>query len=545
MPFEKYVKELENCTSSLVSLQWENGVCTVKFDHFSVKEYLTLEHGQALKETNWFYTTPMEAHLTIAEISVSHLLKTNDDDVKSDGWSYKPPDNDPLLKYSIMWFKHLQEADAIDTSSQDLKDLRSEAQSALPPPKSFSLQLFQDNNRKSCLHWVNLLGCEYKTSRNPLWMVKDIHREVVGEISPMVIATLLDLPDIVQQLICDRADIDGEVQGYIDERVETRRRWEDQEEWDRDFESSIMVAAIAGNLKILKLLLEKGASLYQYDLNYIARESEKHGVSVLSAILEHRKDLAINDETVMESAKNGTSKEILKHILDMDDKTLSVTLGKELLVAIVERCSSLDDHDDLVEKLLGVADDLAGAKEWMLQAFLCHSSCVRNIRLVIDRYGPTQAMAEEKVSWVLDNQTSGDEMLPVVLESFTSAGVEITSNQDMLVKAARDPRKFLIILKYIPKIVITKDVINMLEETLENLYLPAKDLLIDHAQCKDEGFDGTLDNHDLDALYEHIDRCPRKVSWEMFGLATRWDLATIDDLQALARPNVKLTNENT
>lgn len=551
------------CTSSLVSLQRENELPSphratewslplktdrsphwktklpsrpriVKFDHFSVKEYLTLEHGQASKQTSWFYTTPMTAHLEIAKISVSHLLRTNDDKLPIDHRSYERFGNDHLLRYSIIWPKHIQEADAIDTSTQNSKESRSEALSALPPPKSFTYQLFQPKFRQSCRHWVNLLRCE--SVFTPLRILGNRYPDIVKEIAPMVIATLLDLPDIVEQLLCDEVD--------INEKVKVRGNI-------KEGENSITLAAIAGNLRILKLLLKNGASLEQSDLDYIAGESREHGAKVLRTILEHRKDLVINDETVMMSAENRYSKEILERILDVDDKTLPVTLGKKLLVAIVRRCSHLDYDDDLLEKILGRADDFAGAKEWVLQAFLRHSSCRRNIRFVIDRHGLSHTMAEEIVNWVLDNPKSSDQMLLVVLQYFTSAGVEITFNEEMLMKAATDTGRFFIILnhpfKHTPNVVITKDV--MMELKLSGKADVCRqyriDFLMDHEQCEDEDFEGIVFHQDFGALYDHIRRCPKKLSRKMTKAAVHWEQATIEYLQAHARPNVKFTKEST
>ena len=84
---------LEICDSSLVSLQWnpywvykrdephDNVNDLINFDHFSVKEYLTSGHLLASEELAFFHATPLVAHLTIAEVSVSHLIRTNSIDL--------------------------------------------------------------------------------------------------------------------------------------------------------------------------------------------------------------------------------------------------------------------------------------------------------------------------------------------------------------------------------------------------------------------------------------------------------------------------------
>lgn len=133
----------------------------------------------ASDETVFFYVTPLLAHLTIAEISVALLLKTNrvdlatrkrveaalaeeldaasdkEFDVKSKDVSLELegpcearepskhvwPRNawiwseSALLDYSISWFKHVQEADAIEKiTGQHSKEQRLEA-GAQPDPE--------------------------------------------------------------------------------------------------------------------------------------------------------------------------------------------------------------------------------------------------------------------------------------------------------------------------------------------------------------------------------------------------------------------------
>ena len=93
VPIRNPQKVLEICNSSLVSLQrTPNRVykCDkphdilddlVKFDDFSVKEYLTSEHLLVSEGIAFFHVTPLEAHLTIAEISVSRFITTNSIDL--------------------------------------------------------------------------------------------------------------------------------------------------------------------------------------------------------------------------------------------------------------------------------------------------------------------------------------------------------------------------------------------------------------------------------------------------------------------------------
>ena len=84
-----------------------------QFDHFSVKEHLTSEESLASSDASYFYATPRKSHLTIAEISVSHLIQTNKIDLGTEKeikaspakdyhvevWSHG---EDPLLYYSAL-----------------------------------------------------------------------------------------------------------------------------------------------------------------------------------------------------------------------------------------------------------------------------------------------------------------------------------------------------------------------------------------------------------------------------------------------------------
>ena len=126
-------KVLEICTSSLISLRRNEDHSLnsaneesdiglgdiVQFDHFSVKEYLTSEESLASSDASYFYAIPRKAHLTIAEISISHLIRTNKIDLATEKEIDASPRKEhhvevwlhgehPLLYYSAFWLDHIR-----------------------------------------------------------------------------------------------------------------------------------------------------------------------------------------------------------------------------------------------------------------------------------------------------------------------------------------------------------------------------------------------------------------------------------------------------
>lgn len=118
---------LEIRTSSLFSLQRDNGRSpelehehrniendVVKLDHFSVKEYSTSRSILTSDDTTCFHADPLMAHLTMAEIFVTHLIRTNDISIfhlknidlitrMREYFRSRYRSEFPLLDYSIMW----------------------------------------------------------------------------------------------------------------------------------------------------------------------------------------------------------------------------------------------------------------------------------------------------------------------------------------------------------------------------------------------------------------------------------------------------------
>lgn len=214
-------KVLEICDTSLVSLQrnpyWvykrdephDNVNDLVNFDHFSVKEYLTSGHLLASEELAFFHAAPLVAHLTIAEVSVSHFITTNSVDLcterrnESETLFYGTDWPEfPLLDYSTTWIEHIQQADALAKRLESDRS-RSEARSTAKQSKPDFLrtqthELFCEGFSQSLQNFGYLLRRRYEPG-NTVWRYQD-------SISPIIIASLFNLPDNVHRLINNGAN---------------------------------------------------------------------------------------------------------------------------------------------------------------------------------------------------------------------------------------------------------------------------------------------------------------------------------------------------
>jgi len=66
------------CTSLIAIANWE-GHRVVQFSHFSVKEFLTSERlAKADERLSYYHILPEPAHVTLAQASLSVLLRLDD-----------------------------------------------------------------------------------------------------------------------------------------------------------------------------------------------------------------------------------------------------------------------------------------------------------------------------------------------------------------------------------------------------------------------------------------------------------------------------------
>ena len=339
-------KVLDICTSSLVSSQpkdsWSNTE-VVKFDHFSVKEYLTSEKFRTSPETAFFYASPLIAHLTIAEISVSRFINTNNFNLatgkstgaklaeKFDAESW-PPGEDPLLDYSTLWYKHIQQADAIDRS----KGQSAETQQISSVSRVQSHRLFCEEFFQSFKNWYHLL-----------WINRHyfdgICIKLCGkEASPIIMASVACLPNNVRRLLDNGADINGDV-GNVNSKHRSGAA--------PMITRPILAATMPGNLEILRLLLEKGATLDQSELDMVALKNIRQGADILTDILRNRPSLKITDNTVMASARNERSKEMLSYILDREKH-----MTQSQLVEIAKNYVNGNENHDVIERIISYGE---------------------------------------------------------------------------------------------------------------------------------------------------------------------------------------------
>ena len=247
---------LEICNSSLVSIRRDGDRSPksndehhnimdniVKLDHFTVREYLVSGHLLASDETAYFRVTPLVAHLILAELSVPRLIETNDVDLAT---MEKPKvvlaedsdaevffaDEDPLLQYSTIWYRHIQEADALHTSISYSDELGSGSLSAATPPnleelKARSHRLFYKAFFQSFQNWCYLISTAspFKSALTSSMRVAD----------PLILASILDLSDVVRMTLDEGIDIDEEA----------------------NCQMALDFAVANGDLKILNMFLEK------------------------------------------------------------------------------------------------------------------------------------------------------------------------------------------------------------------------------------------------------------------------------------------------
>ena len=276
----------------------------MQFDHFSVKEYLISEHSlEALKETQFFYTTPLLAHLTIAKISITYLTETNEVDLAEEIISSIERSEEecwarfPLLGYSNAWWMHVQHADAIDTV-----DTRT------PQPESRSLRcqihkLFSIELSQTFHDWFLLF-------RGHWWRSGRYSYTRHGKQGPLFIASFLGLRDSVQRLPVNRANVEGDI---------VNKGVNDEYNGVPIITKPVLIAALGHELEILRLLLDDHASLEQSDISTVARLNVQHEVDVFTTILQARPDLRITADVVVASAKNRRSLKLFSYLLDAQD----------------------------------------------------------------------------------------------------------------------------------------------------------------------------------------------------------------------------------
>ena len=519
-------KVLDICTSSLVSLQpqdsWSNRE-VVNFDHFSVKEYLTSEKFRTSPETALFYASPLIAHLTLAEISVSRFININNfnlaarkstgaklvEGLEAESW---PPGEDPLLSYSCLWYKHIQQADAID---------RSNAQSAETHQISSVLRvqshrLFCEEYSQGFQNWYHLLRKDFNN-------LNGVDLRLFGEAtSPIIIASVAGLPSNVRRLLENAADVDGDV-GNLNSNP--RSTFDPMTTITRP----IHAAAVGGNLEILGLLLKKGATLNQSELDMVAGENVGQGADVLNDILKARPSLKITDDTVMASVRNRKSKEMLSYILDHENH-----FTQSQFVAIGQNYETVGQDYSLIKKIISYGEAIDCDRMGMLIAFLRWSKCGSRIRIVLDRYQPPNSMTDLILQSVFENARGRLEMLPSVLDYYRDVGIHIHISPRMLDEVRHFDDTFMMfstVVNYAKTVVVGTDTLQALEHTSGGMLLT--NLFMNHEECEHQY--GLRRRRNFE---KHMSTCPVNVTKETMQLAAQSDETALEALRKNAMPNV-------
>ena len=426
------------CTSYLVSLQQQDHRVwnpsrehntlddIVKFDHFSVKEYLTSNRLLASPETSYFHANPLMAHLAIADISVSHIIKTSVYEFATAGFDQKTWSEFPLLDYSTRWYKHLKQADAIETSSPESEKAGFKTQPGADQPDSEALRvhchrLFRKEFSQSYQNWLSL---EWEKN----WSRKYLH--YFFDWAPMIVACLMNLRDNVRRLLENGAKVDGE---WKEANLDAASSFASYGKSTKP----ILAAVLPGNLETLRLLLEKGATLSQSELDKVAEVTSRYGVDVLTTILKSRPSLGITDGTRIASTKNKSSKELLIYFLDKENQ-----LTKSQLEVIVKNYSQSgwEKNSDVIDKIIDYGMTIHCDKTQMLKAFLRWSDCGPITNHLIDRYDPHFSMALEILGWVFEDWEYGLFKLQYVLDHCQVHGVEVMFTPDVKEARVRLPR---------------------------------------------------------------------------------------------------------
>ena len=480
------------CTSSLVTLSrevvgtskhserttWKEGWMheseedIVKFDHFSVKEYMMSEGllASSRGSASYFFVPPLLAHLSIAQLSVSHLLATNgshfteediygrratleeridsvsEQDVAVQTRPEKPWPESPLLEYSTFWHRHVWEADAIDArltpfdaTKADPSKSKAEDQSSLSRAENLRIQihrLFCGTFSQSFKNWVLLLDLLTSEKERP------------GVPSTIWCASLLNLPDSVQRLLQSETDYG---RSMIFDCFSAR-----QPNHER---TPIGIAAICGHLEVLSVLLETDMPVEQSDFGSLVRDLDRNAGAVLNAILKSRPHLTMTERIVERTWRGNSETKIYRYILDSPGL---VSLSKAMFEFIVKNFSSPSAVDvGFVKAVLRRGDSIGYSRGEMIEASVHGEGCGRSSELFSGRCHPP-SVSQKVLELMVVNESSGSKMLAVLLEHYK--GVQITRGllALMVTNIYHGARMFETVLEYDKGVQIGQDLLTLM-----------------------------------------------------------------------------------
>lgn len=427
----------------------------VKFDHFSVKEYLMSEELLASSggPVFYFFVPPLLAHLSIAQQSVSYLLGTNGSPftkeemyvTRTEERVYYDMDGDPepgntklfteyhlatkywaefpLLEYSTFWHRHVWEADAIearlaavDASKPNSSTLKADTQSILSQAENLRIQihkLFWGEFSQSFENWFRLLTIftyeiPYKKSHYLYY-----NQKFSGVPSPLWLASLLNLPDTVRRLL--QSEMGPGERDFV-------CFLEHQPDFDR---TPVQIATKCGHLKVLKVLLETDVQIQQSEFAHLVQNLERNTSAVLNTILEACPHLRITKHIVERTFRQkGAQADCYKFILNSPNL---VNLTKAMFVLMVGnvRCNSASRAADveLVEAIMRRGEDVGYSRDEMTGALVQSEKCEQSTGLSNDR-NRTLSINQDLLALMYANKYCGARMLAIVLVNYK--GVQIS-----------------------------------------------------------------------------------------------------------------------
>ena len=586
---------LEICTSSFVVLsrartekvldgdvfdsrerpgEWSDHEDFVKFDHFSVKEYLVSErHSTSSTITaSLFYVPPMLAHLRMASICISTLLDPKlvdiiekrircDPDWSTDvyeRWRLDSGEDSvhtifPLLGYSQDWHLHVQEADSISVRSAQPNDgLISEGEKL----RDQIHNLFCDENQQAFKAWAH--DKESSNSKNRMLQRAEYANERFYKWSPtpVLYASMLNLPDSVRRLL--KPKFDGR------ENMDWIPTGSNESE---EYGTALQIAGTAGNLEIVGLLLDSGIRIDQSVFENMIEHSERDQIPVMTSIMKVQPDLCITDDTIKAAARNYQTKEFVKCLLNN-----GFVLSKARLLLVLRHWEQAipEANNALIKALVKHGEDIGCTRHDFFNVyvqgynFLLEEQSDREVML--ERYEPL-SLSQDITECLAAGTFSGNTMLCHLCQKYK----DISFSQDLLaaaVSSVDDTYLVYSILEYDKTLNISQLVLQAAarssfgDRTLFAMMHHNKSLeitwdflkstvstnmmkvLMNHEDCgfRDDD-DMRITTTDFDSLDRHGDHedCKIKCSEQMLQAAARWEPDAIDYFQSHARPNVTFT----
>lgn len=365
----------------------------LKFDHFSVKEYLTSRSSTDVAAGEYVIEPPL-AHLTISQQCVSRILKNN----AEKAIFYAVPE-DPLTAYSaFLWFRHVQYVDAFD-ASQLVTPPFEEWQwwHSMYPPISTQLQeqmvklrldihrIFQRDFTTAFRNWCRTMS-RYDLVRNrdtSSCNAQTIFR-AYDDLTPIDVAVMLTLPTNLHRLLDD---------GHIAQS------------------HLLQFAVCQGEPSVVAILLER--TRLDVDLSSAIWRITSDPSRMLETIFRLRPELIVSDELFQQASHDRYYERHLKdswstslqHLLERRD---NVALSEDAIRQIIEH-----QGDARTVKLLLQYNDNITISDTSLALAARHQNGESLGLLILHR--PTGICMDELLMQAAQNLKHGEDVMGILL----------------------------------------------------------------------------------------------------------------------------------